>query len=300
MTTLHLSILSLSILLVVELTSVEPKYHYHRYMLSDYRPQHRHGLQRDYKPVPRFSHYAEDTTAAPGELMVNVEQNRTAGRMGRSGAIKKVNVDKLMVRIFDGRKNVCMGTVIGSHVVATTMKCAKGIKSDHITIETLVGKAITVNTTSISMGNNYTIAEINLNQSLIDDTMKPATCTNLLEPDEWAQVSVYGPEGVINELVKVKPHKYCRALVNETNFSYADAFLVCIGNTNEANSTTGCSKNYGSPLVFKDQLCGINLMGRRCLPDREFDLYALLLNETVYERRMAAKIIESHVEDQIL
>ncbi|XP_017874110.1 PREDICTED: uncharacterized protein LOC108621352 [Drosophila arizonae] len=287
MTTLHLSLLSLSILLAGELTSVEPQYHYHRYMLSDYRRQHRHGLQKDYSPVPRYSHIAADTTAAPGELTVNVSRNETAGSVG---SIKKVNVDQLIVRIFDDRKNVCMGTLIGSRVVATTMKCAKGIKSDHITIQTLRGKTITVNSTSVTMADNHTIAQINLNQPLIDDAIIPATCTKLLEPEDSAQVSVYGPQGVINELVTVKPHKYCRALVNETTFSYADAFLVCIGNTNEPNST-GCSGNYGSPLIFKDQICGINLMGRRCLPGRKFDLYALVLNEKAYERRMLARLL---------
>ncbi|XP_043863912.1 uncharacterized protein LOC6574937 [Drosophila mojavensis] len=297
MTTLHLSLLSLSILLAGELTSVEPQYHYHRYMLSDYRRQHRHGLQKDYSPVPRYSHFAADTTAAPGELTVNVNRNETAGSVGRLGPIKKVNVDQLMVRIFDGRKNVCMGTLIGSRVVATTMKCVKDIKSDHITIQTLKGKMITVNSTSVTMADNYTIAEINLNQPLIDDAIIPATCTKLLEPEDWAQVSLYGPHGVINELVTVKPHKYCRAMVNETTFSYADAFLVCIGNTNESNFT-GCSGNYGSPLIFKDQICGINLMGRRCLPSRKFDLYALVLNKKAFERRMVARIIESQVEDK--
>ncbi|XP_030238471.1 uncharacterized protein LOC115561956 [Drosophila navojoa] len=287
------TLLSLSILLAVALSSEGAKYHYHRYMLSDYRPQHRHGLQRDYKPVTRYPHFATETTAAPGELTVNVKPNGSRPKTNNT-----VNVDKLMMRVIDGRKKYCMGIPKSSRVLVMTTSCALNLVSGPTTIRTSEGKTIAVNITAVTNYFMYSLTEIHVDQPLINDTEIPATCTNRLQPENIAQVSVYGRQGVINELVKVKPHKYCRALVNET-FDYRDTTLVCVENSKEFRST-GCSGNYGSPLVFNNQICGMNIMGRRCLPGGAFDLYALVLDETAYERRMLARIIESQVEDKIL
>ncbi|TDG50017.1 hypothetical protein AWZ03_003527 [Drosophila navojoa] len=181
------TLLSLSILLAVALSSEGAKYHYHRYMLSDYRPQHRHGLQRDYKPVTRYPHFATETTAAPGELTVNVKPNGSRPKTNNT-----VNVDKLMMRVIDGRKKYCMGIPKSSRVLVMTTSCALNLVSGPTTIRTSEGKTIAVNITAVTNYFMYSLTEIHVDQPLINDTEIPATCTNRLQPENIAQVSVYG------------------------------------------------------------------------------------------------------------
>ncbi|XP_023166008.2 uncharacterized protein LOC111596151 [Drosophila hydei] len=280
MTRLHLSLLAL-----LSICNDAELYHYHRYMLSEYKPQHSHALQSDYKPMPRPIYSDEEYLTAPEDVELNVEDGKTT------------IVQQLMVRIFANDKYICMGMLVDADVVISTYACIQSAQSAKFTIQTIKNKVFKLRETVTRLSNSPLVVELHLAQPPIDSMFRPQLCPNKLNAGVQVLLSIYRHNSVLSELANVVPLKDCRALLNDTFNQYTDGQLICIKNERKS---AACQKNYGAPLIYKNNLCGINLLGHRCLRDGKLDLYAFVLNETAYTQKALSSVHSLNIEDVIL
>ncbi|KAH8420921.1 hypothetical protein KR222_009467 [Zaprionus bogoriensis] len=284
-------LLILGLICVLRVCSVNSGTHLHRYMLSDYRPQHLRRKQWDYNPVPRPIYPSE-------KLDVNKHKPEEP-HIALVGSDKKVRLQDLLVRVFNGKKYLCMGTLITPEVVLTASTCFKKVVPSDLKVKTSQNDFLSVyNEVVFGYANSDAIAVLALKKPASDDNMIAKLCTSYVQPEKVVELPTYirSLRKVHNQNALVLPLEQCRRNLDDlSGVEFLDAYL-CVQNK---KNTASCQKTYGTPLILDNQICGINVLGHNCPKNIGFDVYAKVMNQADFVAAKMKHIQETKLHDSI-
>ncbi|XP_030371090.1 uncharacterized protein LOC115621557 [Scaptodrosophila lebanonensis] len=282
--------------MLLSLHVAEAGVHYHRYMLSDYKPQHNPNTQLDYKrrKAPNYKEYSLMDAGKTGMV--------TEPRIQIIGKGPQPMLNELLVRIYHNNKFLCMGTLITPKIVLTATTCLIQVNS-HITVKTSENHVIEAHPHN---GNDVIVREEDSLLALLDlkeevqNFKGQATqlCTNKLPPRTNVELPTYlrNKREVYNVESKVLSLDECRRIIKDTNQNLGSNTL-CAHNSRLPRK---CQNTFGNPLVFNGMICGVNVLGHNCPKDIGVDLYASVYNIKDYMNKKIAVIKNIHIEDDII
>ncbi|KAL7730216.1 hypothetical protein ACLKA6_016487 [Drosophila palustris] len=263
-----------------------PSVHYHRYMLSDYRPQHNNKTQKDYRPIRRPV-YPETDDAEVGR------------RTGLVPMVKLENMDtktplyELLVRIYANNKYACMGTLITESVVMTSATCFDQANAPKLTIKT--SKNLILDQIELASDTNMErtlalskpVPKMNFTVQLCDSVLRSHTILSLY-------TYIRSRRLVRTQTSNVIPLNECRDQLGDLNGNIVTESMICIRNEKR---TSTCQKSMGTPLIYKGQVCGVNVGGHNCPKYSGIDVYASVVNEAEYLNATIKKIKASKIDE---
>ncbi|XP_034486243.1 seminase-like [Drosophila innubila] len=264
-----------------------PGVHYHRYMLSDYRPQHNNRTQKDYLPLRRPV-YPEMNDALVAlrngslEPVVKLEDSDT-----------QTPLFELLVRIYSDNKYVCMGTLITESLIMTSATCFNQMNAPNLTIKT---------STNLILGqleivsDNSVVKTLSLRKPVPHMNFTAQLCDSVLHSSNILTLPTYirSRRVVHTQTANVIPLNECRNQLDDPDGNIVTDSMICIRNEKR---TSTCQKSHGTPLIYKGQICGVNILGHNCPKYYGVDLYASVLNEVKYFNATLKKIKASKIED---
>ncbi|XP_062123577.1 uncharacterized protein LOC133836963 [Drosophila sulfurigaster albostrigata] len=269
-------------LIVLTFEFATSSHHYHRYMLSDYKPQHSHKTQKDYRPVPRsVDAPLKDVTKrnALAKPMVNLAHSN-----------KKVPLETVMVRVYEHRKvqliawPIAAAALIGIIVIVT--------KGGPIIYKSPTNETLEVDYEHTDWRQPL-LKTVYLNNSSNHMNSAIQICNTVLRPDDHVSLIAFSHRSQTlysKESIVLSPSE-CREKLNDPSGKIVTPEVICARNERR---TKKCEPNLGLPLMFNDQLCGLQILGHNCPKYYGVDLYARVLNRKAYKKatlkRMAAKI----------
>lgn len=294
MATVTLCLLSLSIFFVLKLNIASTKMHYHRYMLSDYRPQHKNNVQQDYKRLPRPTY--------PPEKRIMIRSGTDEPMVEMIGNGEHVRLHDLLVRIYNGDKFVCIGTLLTEQVAITASTCYRYGQAENYTVKTSKDQTIglyNLSTDAFPIKDKDSVVSLLILRVPVPNVRITAKlCLGSLEANMNVELPTYSHTRrvVQNQLSQVLPLAECRQQLNDTDGNIVTNGMICVKNEKH---TGKCQKTFGSPLIYENQICGINLLGHNCPKKFGVDLYAAVVNEAQVRRNSISNIAAADIEDAI-
>ncbi|KAH8381561.1 hypothetical protein KR093_008206, partial [Drosophila rubida] len=270
------------LLLALTLKVATPSEHYHRYMLSDYRPQHTKKLYKDYRPVPR---------PRDDQDQVNDMRNQPLDQpmVALSGSKKKMPLHKLVVRGFEADKlsQFAWPVIVGAAIAIITLENNQ---------KKLIYKTSTEEVLELDPGNIQTYDKLTLqflknSEFYMNTTMR--LCQNILRPKDSVSLMSFSRTRQTFRSRKsvVLSQSECREKLNDLAGKIVTDEVICVRNPKRIQK---CQSLLGLPLIFEDELCGLQFIGHNCPNYSGVDLYARVLDRNRFAGetllQMAAKI----------
>ncbi|KAH8332511.1 hypothetical protein KR074_004460 [Drosophila pseudoananassae] len=303
-----LAFLGVFLLLAVAVeNSLSPNMHYHRYMLSDYKPQHNPKTQKDYKQIKmRSPAKAEDK-----EHVEHVAPEHVAAR-SKEPVIRltqgdhKLQLHELIVRIYRDNHFVCTGTIISDMLVATVDTCFPHHRFDHLTVrnfqnEIYDGKRVNSSETFLKSEDPY-LDVIMLDRPFVSpnitgDTVK--LCDTEVQDHAIVELPIWIRQrhSVHSQKTEVWPLQECRHRMKDEEGVLAQDNMICVKNQ---QYTKQCQHGNGNPLVYDGMICGINVYGHNCPHHTGFDLYISIYDALSFSIAGMELIKHNKVQEAIL
>lgn len=284
--------------------SLSPNMHYHRYMLSDYKPQHDPRTQKDYKRIQmRSPAEAEDK----GDSEIKKISSRS-----KEPVIKltkgegKLQLHELMVRIYQDQHFLCVGTIISSVLVATTSSCFNHTKSDQLSVKNFYNElyeGTLVNSSETYLKSDVPYLEVIglekpfLRPNISENTVKlcdtPIKKNSLVELPIWLRQR----HSVHSKISEVLPLQECRHRMRDYQGAIAHDQMICVRNQ---KYTSTCQHAMGNPLVYNGMICGLNVLGHNCPQHFGVDLYIAIYDAVSFSIAAMELIKNTKMEDSIL
>ncbi|XP_017006156.2 seminase [Drosophila takahashii] len=292
----------LLVLVVLANASGSSKTHSHRYLLSPYRAQHNPRTQMDYKRSA--SAKSKDQAEVSNDTPHFGTSKEPIVRLTKSG--RKVQLHFLMVRLYQHNKFICMGTIISEKLVITASTCFDEGGNDLVSMKmyndkVLDGHKIPVNRTFLKGADPLLIAiELNTappNSSVLGDTVK--LCDTELQNYSPVELPLWirSRHSIHSQITYVKPIQECRHRLKDPRGVVATGSMICARNM---KYTAKCQNAVGNPLIYREEICGINVAGHNCPAFTGVDLYIRVYDALEFSIKGMEIIKSSHIEDTIL
>ncbi|KAH8326371.1 hypothetical protein KR067_006058 [Drosophila pandora] len=297
--------LGLFLLLAVAVdNSLASNTHYHRYMLSDYKPQHNPRTQKDYKRIKMRSPAKVEDKGAP-EIKKSSPRSKEPVIKLTQGE-EKLQLHELMVRIYQDQHFLCVGTIISSVLVATVGSCFVNTKTDHVTVknfynEVYEGMRANVNETYLKGEGPYLevigLEKPFLRPNLTENTVK--LCDAAIKKNALVELPIWLRQrhSIHSQIAEVLPLQECRHRMKDLNGTVVQDQMICVRNQ---KYTSTCQHAMGNPLVYDGMICGINVLGHNCPKHIGLDLYSSIYDAVSFTIAGMELIKHSKMEDAIL
>lgn len=269
--------LQLGISILLNVSAVSSGIHYHRYMLSDYRKQHTHRNQQDYRPLPRPKYpKTEQELSKNAEPIISIY-----------GTDAKTRLQDFLVRLYQGTKYLCMGTLITKQIVLTAGSCFRNIEPDKgLFVKTSDNKIHPLHDRideALQIFENGTIELLSLKEPLAKrHNVTASLCSSPLHPDMMVELPTYirSNHKIRNQITYVRDIYNCRSKLtndpNDENILILTDSMLCVENKKR---TSICQETFGAPLIHDGEICGVNMFGHNCPDYYSYDTYAGVFNK---------------------
>ncbi|XP_068156829.1 seminase [Drosophila tropicalis] len=277
----------------------QPKEHYHRYMLSDYRPQHNPRTQMDYKrhkapvyPIDETHHKNISDTMGP--LIKLVESEET------------IALQHLLVRIYIHEKFHCMGVVISEMLILTASTCFINMSPEEYMVKTsddILHAAVKSNTSYHFIRNQELLTVLRFREAvffpqIVNGAFSVRMCAHILEENSRALLPTYirWRHSVYTQRTVVLALEECRTRMHDPMGKVFTDTMFCVRNK---KYTEHCQPTFGNPLVYEGEICGINIMGHNCPKIFGVDVYVNVYSPDSYITNRVEAIKKLNIESAI-
>ncbi|KAH8280925.1 hypothetical protein KR054_005119 [Drosophila jambulina] len=277
--------------------------HFHRYMVSDYKPQHTLRKQMDYRrhsPRTQMDFKAQHLQRTMGEDhgSLDIRSNKTYGKSKEPQILlnrsrKKVMLHQLLVRILHDNEYKCVGTQITESIVVTAMACFDGIKTDVVTMKTFNNETLTGirrnQNGSVVLSEDSLLAIIALDMSPQDSVLKDDAaqlCNTKLQDNAPIEMPIWMRKrhSFHSWHSMTLPVHECRYRLKDDHGEIVKDTMICIRNE---RYTKDCQKAIGNPLIHNNMICGVNVAGLNCP-----NFTGLAMYSTIYDKELAMNGIQ--------
>ncbi|KAH8294967.1 hypothetical protein KR018_004841 [Drosophila ironensis] len=296
--------------------------HNHRYMLSDYKPQHNPKTQRDYKRLRMRSPEKAGAAHLPAkEEESKKEKNAHRPRVHLNKEISarskepvvslmktdtKLQLHELMVRLYHEHKFLCMGTLVSSVLVVTVATCFHDDQSPNLTVKTSsddVYEGIRGHPNETFIRSEDPMLEVILlskpitRPNITDDTVK--LCDSEIKDYVTVELPIWirHRHSIHSQISQVWPLQECRFRMKDPHGEIAQDNMICVRNL---QYTRTCQHAMGNPLIYDGMICGINAAGHNCPHHTGVDLYMTIYDVLSFSITGMDLIKNNNLEDAIM
>lgn len=293
MITYRLWMLQLGISILLNVSAVSSGVHYHQYMLSDYSKQHTHRNQQDYLPLPRPKYPKTEQ-----ELSKNA-----APIISIYGSDAKTRLQDFLVRLYQGTKYLCMGTLITEQIVLTAGSCFRKIEDNKgLFAKTSDNKNHSLYDRideALEIFQDSTIKLLSLKEPLVKRyNVTASLCSSPLHPDMMVELPTYirSQRKIRNQITYVRELNNCRTDPNDESILILTDSMLCVENKKR---TSICQESFGAPLIHNGEICGVNLLGHNCPDNFSFDTYVSVFNKVDFIKHKLEIIKKLQMEEAV-
>ncbi|XP_017031369.1 seminase [Drosophila kikkawai] len=288
--------------------------HFHRYMLSDYKPQHNPKTQRDYhRHNPRNtiqeadgSHNLQRTQLKKGRSQGIEDSKANEPLVLLTKSRKTVMLHLLIVRIYQDNNYICTGTQISELLVVTAVPCFDSSSSELVDVKTFDGEVIP----GRRMNKNETIAQsedsqlafVLLNKRPLSSVLRNDSvqlCNSRLQDNSKVVMPIWirARNTIQSTNTRTVLFQACQKLMKDHQETLSPDSMICVKN-NKFTST--CQRSIGNPIIYNKMICGVNLFGHNCPTVQGIILYSTIYDLNEIEMNGNKMIRKLDIEESVL
>ncbi|XP_020810452.1 uncharacterized protein LOC110185786 [Drosophila serrata] len=279
--------------------------HFHRYMLSDYKPQHSPKTQKDYK-LHNPQRTLKEENGSQGIRKSKIYGKSKEPQVQLNKSLKMVNLHQLIVRIYQDNKYSCVGTQISELLVVTATTCFDESNTDLVNMKTysnniITGRRINPNETNV-LSEDSLLAVILLNKPphdsvLTNDSVQLCNSKLLNNANIEVPIWIRKRHSIYSWYARTLSVHECRYRLNDDRGEIAHNTMICVKND---RYTTTCQRTIGNPLIHNNMICGVNVAGHNCPMFTGIALYSTIYDKNEFEMNGINLIEKFDIEATIL
>ncbi|KAH8294952.1 hypothetical protein KR018_004725 [Drosophila ironensis] len=195
-----------------------------------------------------------------------------------------IDLKRYLVRLMVHENLVCSGLIVNRQQVLTASVCLLDVRPETVMVRLFDGSSTRVREIRSSSeasefsvtGASGLLTLIQLSNQLPNSFERsPPICGPCPKKNDNVGLWTWDREGqnLTIKNVKVAPALACKSQIKDPDGIVINNATICLENT---EYSVGCMSNFGLPYVWRNEFCGINILGHNCPSPSNVDVYVRL------------------------